>query len=88
MESSEYCGRISGHRRVDHAEEGLRIIDEFFETEARLSEEDKFHAGIEWAKEHGWMSEAQGEYLEKDFHDSLAEPLQSPTDWPEPPDAA
>lgn len=60
-------------KRVDHAREGIRIIDEFFDLDSKMSEEDKLHQGLSWAVEHGWMSQSEADNCMLDYVNSRNE---------------
>jgi hypothetical protein len=43
-------------RRIDHAAEGIRIVDEYFDTEAHKTEEEKLREGLVYGMEHGILT--------------------------------
>lgn len=57
--------RLHGGALADFA---IERIDTFFETERLVSEEDRYRGGLEWAKEHGWITDEQALFLERDYH--------------------
>lgn len=59
---------MSGAKRADFA---IRRIDEFFETEARLTEEDRIRAGAQWGVEHGFLTADEALEVERLGHIAL-----------------
>lgn len=42
--------------RLNHAEEGIHIIEEYFEFEERQTEEEKLQEGLKYGVEHGILT--------------------------------
>lgn len=57
--------RLHGGELADFA---IHQIDTFFAAEALVTEEDKYRAGLGWALEHGWITDEQALFLERDNH--------------------
>ena len=60
---------------MERPEDIVERIDAWFETDRRMSEEDKLLDGLEWAKSHGFLDELECEEVLRLFHQrNLAPP--------------
>lgn len=69
MEVSEnhHTQPIKGHRRHDHALEGMKIIDDFYAMEERTSEEDRLRYGLQYGVSHGILTQEEADMCEKAY---------------------
>lgn len=68
--------------RNREADEGIRVIDEFFALEAQLSEEDKLVYGLKYGVEHGILTQDEMDACLQAYHDGLTGAMPNQVDPP------
>lgn len=62
--------RLHGAELADYS---IRQIDTFFETESRLSEEEKLLEGLQWGIEHNFITEIEADECLRAFKETRGE---------------
>lgn len=68
--------------RMDHAEAGIKLIDDFFALEERTAEEDKLRYGLEYGVAHGILTQDEMDECLRAYHDSYMASSSTLADLP------